>query len=110
MAPFLRLGFFVLTVPLAFPARAIADKFQITSTPVGATVEIDGVAAGTTPFEKDFPGGYFHKTKTALGSRLEHPMTLRVSLEGYATKEVQITEGPMNWVSLKGHNHVNTGS
>jgi hypothetical protein len=32
-------------------------------------------------------------------------MTLRISLAGYATKEIQMTEGPMNWVSLKGHNH-----
>ena len=32
-------------------------------------------------------------------------MTARVSLAGYAAKEIQMTEGPMNWVSLKGHNH-----
>jgi hypothetical protein len=36
--------------------RAVGDKLQITSTPAGATVELDGVAAGVTPFEKDFPG------------------------------------------------------
>jgi len=38
-----------------------------------ATVELDGVAIGTTPCEKDFPGGYFHKTKTSFGARREHP-------------------------------------
>jgi S1-C subfamily serine protease len=32
-------------------------------------------------------------------------MTARISLVGYAAKEIQMTEGPMNWVSLKGHNH-----
>ena len=33
-------------------------------------------------------------------------MVARLTLEGYAAKEIQLTEGPMNWVStLKGHNH-----
>jgi S1-C subfamily serine protease len=32
-------------------------------------------------------------------------MIARVSLSGYTSKEIQMTEGPMNWVSLKGHNH-----
>ena len=87
------------------PGPARADTLKITSTPPGATVEIDGVKAGTTPFEEEVPGGYFHKTKTALGRRLQHPMIARVSLSGYTSKEIQMTEGPMNWVSLKGHNH-----
>ncbi len=90
---------------LACPSRAVADKLQITSTPPGATVELDGVAAGTTPFERDFPGGYFHKTRTSLGGRLEHPMVARISLTGYATKELTLTEGPMVWISLNGHIH-----
>ena len=89
---------------LACPAAALADKLTITSTPSGASVELDGVAAGTTPFEKDFPGGYFHKTHTALGARLEHPMVARLSLPGYVTKELKLTEGPMNWISINGRN------
>jgi len=91
-------------VLLAWPARVLADKLQITSTPPGATVELDGVAVGTTPFEKDFPGGYFHKTRTSMGSRLEHPVVARISLAGYASKEIKLTEGPMNWISLNGRN------
>jgi len=89
---------------LACPPRAIADTLQITSNPSGATVELDGIAAGTTPFEKDFPGGFFHKTKTSLGTRLEHAMVARISLAGHATKELTLTEGPMNWISLNGRN------
>ena len=89
---------------LACPSHARADKLQITSTPPGATVELDGATAGTTPFEKDFPGGFFHKTKTSLGSRLEHPMVARISLAGYGTKELTLTDGPMNWISLNGRN------
>jgi S1-C subfamily serine protease len=90
---------------LAAPGRAVADILKITSNPPGASVEIDGVSAGTTPFEKDFPGGYFHKTRTSFGSRLEHPMVARVSLAGYATKEIQLTVGPMEWIGLNGRSH-----
>jgi S1-C subfamily serine protease len=89
---------------LACPAPIFADKLQITSNPSGATVELDGVAVGITPFEKDFPGGYFHKTRTSMGSRLEHPIVARISLSGYATRELKLTEGPMNWISLNGRN------
>ena len=87
------------------PSPAHAEKLQFTSNPPGATVELDGVAIGTTPCEKDFPGGYFHKTRTSFGSRLEHPLVARISLAGYATKELTLTEGPLNWISLNGRSH-----
>ncbi len=88
-----------------YPALATADTLKVTSNPSGATVEINGVTAGTTPFERDYPGGYFHKTKTALGSRLEHAIVARISLPGYATKEIQMTTGPSDWISINGHHH-----
>src|SRR5690242_12297438 len=90
---------------LLCPARASTETLRITSTPAGATVEIDGVLAGTTPFEKDYPGGYFHKTRTSMGSRLEHPMVARLSLAGYAPKEIRMTDGPMEWISVYGRRH-----
>ena len=90
---------------LLCPAKALPDTLKITSNPSGATVEINGVAVGITPYEENVPGGYFHKTKTALGQRLQHSMAARISLATYAAKEIQMTDGPMNWVSLKGHNH-----
>jgi hypothetical protein len=86
---------------LCWPGTVFAEKLQITSNPSGATVEIDGVAAGSTPFEKDFPGGYFHRTRTAIGSRLEHPKVARIRLAGYATKGLPLSEGPMNWVGAE---------
>jgi S1-C subfamily serine protease len=104
MASRSQLSFCATFLLLACPLRAVGDHLQITSNPSGATVEIDGVAAGTTPPEKNYPGGYFHKTKTSMGSRLEHPMVARISLEGYVTKELKLTEGPMNWISLNGRN------
>jgi S1-C subfamily serine protease len=90
---------------LFFISSSSADTLKITSTPPGATVELDGITVGSTPFEKDFPGGYFHRTRTALGQRPEHPLFARLSLPGYATREIALTVGPMNRIDLHGHNH-----
>lgn len=90
---------------LLYSGAARAEKLTITTVPPGATVEIDGVELGVTPFEKDYPGGYFHRTLTTVQKRLERPMTLRVSLTGYATREMLLTAGPMNWIGHNGHNH-----
>jgi hypothetical protein len=84
---------------------ATADELKITRNPSGATVEIDGVVVGTAPYETKVPGGYFHKTHSVFGARLGHPMTLRVSKDGYATKEIVMTGGPMQWIALNGANH-----
>jgi hypothetical protein len=90
---------------LALTPRTIADTLTITSTPSGATVEVDGVIVGTTPYQVKYPGGYFHKTKTVLGECLEHALALRVYKDGYAAQEVQLTEGPFERVNLKGKNY-----
>jgi hypothetical protein len=100
-----RVAAFAFLPLLIFAAPAAAEKLSITSNPPGATVTLDGVAAGVTPFEKDMPGGYFHRTHTSFGSRLEHAMVARIALPGYASKEFTMTDGPMNWVGLNGHNH-----
>jgi serine protease Do len=94
-----------LLASLAFTPRTNAETLTITSTPSGATVEIDGVVVGTTPCQVKYPGGYFHKTKTVLGERLEHALALRVYKDGYAAQDVQLTEGPFEWVNLKGKNY-----
>ena len=85
--------------------RTNAETLTITSTPPGATVELDVVVVGTTPYQVKYPGGYFHKTKTVLGERLEHALSLRVSKDGYAAQEVQLTEGPFEWVNVKGKSY-----
>jgi len=90
------LAFFV------FAPISCAESFNITSAPSGANVEIDGALVGTTPFHTDYPGGYFHKTHTVFGARLEHAMTLRVSLAGYAAQQITITNGPFEWLSVNG--------
>ncbi len=91
----------------AFIPTATAEVLKITSKPSGAKVEIDGVAVGTTPYEVKLPGGYFHKTHSALSARLEHAMLLRVSLDGYSSAEITMTEGPMRWIAVNGTDHGN---
>jgi len=103
--PLLLRLFVIASLLLCFVASASAESLKITSNPPGASVELDGVLVGTTPFEKSFPGGYFHRTHTVLGQRLEHSLVARLSLPGYATREILLTDGPMEWVDLHGHNH-----
>jgi hypothetical protein len=98
-------AFFSALFTTSFTEMAAAEKLHVISNPPGATVSIDGVTEGITPFDKDFPRGYFHRTHTAFGSRLEHATVARISLAGYATKELTMTDGPMNWIGLNGHNY-----
>jgi hypothetical protein len=90
---------------LAPPGRA--ESLNITRAPAGANVEIDGALVGTTPGHADYPGGYFHKTHTVFGSRLEHAMTLRVSKDGWAAQQITITDGPFEWIAVSGKHHGN---
>jgi len=71
-------------------ANASAKSLKIVSTPPGATVEFDGQIVGTTPFEKDFPSGYFQRPMTALQRRLEHPIHLRLTLPGCVTQNLSL--------------------
>lgn len=96
-----------LLATLALMPRACAESFNITSAPFGANVEIDGAIVGITPFHTDYPGGYFHKTHTVFGARLEHAMTLRISKDGYATQQITITDGPFEWIAVSGKHHGN---
>lgn len=85
--------------------RTHAESLTIASSPPGATVEIDGLVAGKTPLTLKYPGGYFHKTHTVFGQRLEHPMTVRIYKDGYTSQELKITDGPFEWVALNGRDH-----
>lgn len=103
--PSLRRFLLIALVLPCFSARISAESLKITSNPPGASVELDGVLVGTTPFEKSFPGGYFHRTLTVFSQRLEHPVVARLSFPGYSTREIPLTDGPMEWIDLHGHNH-----
>jgi hypothetical protein len=92
----------MLLAPLAH-----AETLKITSDPPGATVEIDGLPAGITPYETNLPGGYFHKTHTAFNTRLEHALVARVSKEGYVAQQVTLTSGPLEWIAVTGRRRGN---
>lgn len=102
-----------LYASLALPAllllapRTRAETLTITSTPPGAKVEINGLVAGTTPYKTEYPGGYFHKTHTVFGSRLDHSMVVRISKDGYLTQQVTLTDGPFEWVAVNGRHRGN---
>lgn len=90
---------------LALASRTNAETLTITSSPVGASIEINGITAGTTPYKIDYPGGYFHKPRTVFSSRLDHSMTVKLSLDGYITEQVTVTQGPFEWVAINGRHH-----
>ncbi len=86
---------------------ACADSLTITTSPPGATIEINGLAAGTTPYRIDYPGSYFRKPHTAFSARLEHAVTVRITKEGYLTQQVTLTNGPFDWVAITGRRRGN---
>lgn len=91
-----------LTLVLLASPRAHAEKLTISSAPLGATVEIGGSVVGTTPCQIEYPGGYFHKTHTVFGARLEHAIVARIYKDGYAAQRVTLTSGPFEWVAVTG--------
>lgn len=96
---------FVISLLFCGAASSSAKTLKITSTPPGATVEFDGKVVGTTPYEQDFPLGYFQRPMTALQRRLEHPIRLRLTLAGYVTQEMVVTVGPKDWLDLHRRSH-----
>jgi hypothetical protein len=98
---------------LVLPALALlaprthAETLTITSSPPGATLEIDGKVVGSTPYEVTYPGGFFHKTHTVFGERLKHAMTAHIYKDGYASQRLTLTTGPFEWTSLTGRHRGN---
>jgi hypothetical protein len=86
-------------------ALTSAKTLRITSTPPGATIVLDEKIIGVTPYEKDFPSGYYKRTLTSFQDRLQHSMRVRLILSGYITKEMVLTDGPRQWVDLHHHSH-----
>lgn len=113
MKTWMRVGLFALVVVvslvllLSLAPRSGAESLSVTSSPPGANVEINGVLVGTTPFQVEYPGGYFHKPHLVFSTRLDHSMTLRISKDGYSTQQIALTEGPFEWVAVTGKHHGN---
>src|SRR6266404_1989100 len=91
---------------LAASTQASAkDYLTINSQPQGATVEIDGVVVGKTPYTVEVPGGYLRGAKSVFGKLLRHQMHLKVTLDGYLSKEIDLANGPTPWIALNGTYH-----
>ena len=84
---------------------AAKDYLTINSQPTGADVELDGIVVGKTPYRIEIPGGYLRGSKSVFGKLLRHQMHLRLSLDGFLTKDVDLANGPTPWVALNGTNH-----
>jgi hypothetical protein len=100
-------GLVATLVVLALSANIRADTLTITSEPPGATVEVEGLVNGKTPSHTELPAAYFRKPHMAFTTRLDHPVVLHVSKEGYATRLITLTDGPFEWVAITGKRHGN---
>lgn len=91
---------------LAFVSACWAkDYVSITTNPPGATVEIDGIVVGKTPYRFEVPGGYLHGTKSVFGKVLRQQVHLRLSLDGYLAQDADMAKGPTPWIALNGTYH-----
>jgi S1-C subfamily serine protease len=81
------------------------DHVSINTDPPGATVEIDGIVVGKTPYQFEVPGGYLHGTKSVFGKVLRQQIHVRLLLDGYLTVDADLAKGPMPWIALNGTYH-----
>lgn len=97
------LALFVLSIPLCYGK----DYLTITSDPSGATVEINGMAVGKTPYKIEVPKQYLHGSGSVFGLKhlLRQQMHLRILLDGYLPKEQDLAGGPFKWIALNGTYH-----
>src|SRR5229473_1247050 len=89
----------------AWTRSSAKDYLTINSQPQGATVEIDGVVVGKTPYTVEVPGGYLRGAKSVFGKLLRHQVHLKVTLDGYLSKEMDLANGPTPWIAYNGTYH-----
>lgn len=96
--------FSCLLVLLLTPAASFAKKYYltITSAPPGAPVEINGISVGRTPYQLEIPGTYLKGSPRVAGKFLREQMHLRLTMEGYLPKEIDLANGPMRLTNLNG--------
>lgn len=100
-----RAGIGVYAALFLMPNALRAESLTINCVPAGANVQINGRLVGQTPDKVEYPGGHFHKTHTAFSERLEHPILLCISKNGFIARSITLSEGPFQWVGLTGDHH-----
>lgn len=89
----------------AFVSPAWGETLKVTTSPAGATVEVDDAEKCVTPCDLKYPGNFFHKPHTVFSPRLEHSMVMKISKPGFRTKQLTLTNGPFAWTDLRGRKH-----
>ena len=97
--------FLISCLPCFAAGTKANDTLTITSIPPGAQVEWNRKLIGNTPLVYKVGEYAFNAKKASLFSkRLSAPVVIRVSKDGYVSREVTITK-EMIWHSLNGQNH-----
>ncbi|MGC9971690.1 MAG: trypsin-like peptidase domain-containing protein [Bryobacteraceae bacterium] len=96
---------FGLLFLLAATAGTAKTFLAITSQPPGASVELDGIVVGTTPYSAEIPSSYVRGGRSVFTKFLRHQIHLRLTLSGYLPKEVDLANGPTPFITLNGVNH-----
>lgn len=95
----------LLLVLLPFSAMCsyAADKLvRLNTVPPGATVEINGSVTCTTPCSITVPKYYFGDKHTVFAKHAIEPIIARFSKQGYLSRELSLTVGPIRWTNLNG--------
>jgi len=94
-----------VSVVLSFTSlHALAsDKSVLIETiPAGAQVEVNGSVTCVTPCSIKVPAYYFGRKHTAVSSHGVEPIRVKLTKEGYVSKSVDLTTGPVHWFSITG--------
>ena len=79
-------------------------ELVLNSSPQGARIEFNGNTIGTTPYRISYPKNYFDGPRTIYSRYLNERIVVTLYKEGYQTKTVELTHGPLLWRSYDGTN------
>src|ERR1700722_4608400 len=75
-----------ITIAISPTICSAKTYLAIRSEPPGASVEIDGIVVGQTPYSVEIPGSYVHGGHSVFTNFLRNQMHLRLLFDGYLTK------------------------
>ena len=78
-------------------AHAGDKKVSIDTSPEGAQVEVNGNITCTTPCSIDVPAAYFGTKHWGYSAHMDQPLSIRLSKDNFAPKNVILTSGPHHW-------------